>query len=56
MPRSEIKIQNKNVSTEGDNKSSYYVLYIRQVWYSLADVNKGNTQVIIKKVHHSVER
>ena len=24
-PRSEIKIQNKNVSTEGDNKSSYYV-------------------------------
>jgi hypothetical protein len=23
---------------------------------NLSDVNKGNTEVIIKKVHHSVER
>jgi hypothetical protein len=31
-------------------------LYIRQVLYSLADVSNGNTHVIIKKVHHSVEK
>ena len=28
MPGSEIKIENKNVSTEGDNKSSYYVFIL----------------------------
>ena len=36
--------------------NNYYALYLRQVLYSLAAVNKGNMQVIIKKAHHSVER
>jgi hypothetical protein len=64
---SETKIKNKKVTNEDDNTSLSYLsffislinimsFYIGQVWYSLSDVNKGNTEVIIKKVHHSVER
>jgi hypothetical protein len=58
-------MQNKNVNNVGDNKpylfffyffNKYYISYIWQVWYSLADVNKGNAQVIKKKVNHSVEK
>ena len=63
-PCSEIKIKIKKVANEDDNTSyllfficnTYYILYIGQVWYSLSDVNKGNTHVIIKKVNHSVEK